>query len=57
MVRISKQQERRSRSPRKHQAPSAKTGPLRDNLPEGFKLHQNALSSDVAATAFIPKIK
>ena len=44
MVRISKQQERRNTSPRKRKAPSAKTGALKDNLPEGFKPHQNALS-------------
>ena len=57
MVRIAKQVERRNRSPRKNRAPSAKTGSLRDNLPKGFKEHGNALSGDVAATAFIPKIK
>ena len=57
MVRISKQQERRHRSPRKHQAPVPKTGPLQDNLPKGFKPHANALSGEVGAMAFIPKIK
>ncbi|MEI8366093.1 MAG: hypothetical protein WCF65_06715 [Parachlamydiaceae bacterium] len=57
MVRISKQSERRNRSPRKNQPPSVKTGPLQDNLPQGFKGHNNALSGDVAATAFIPRIK
>jgi len=57
MVRISKQQERRSQSPRKNKAPSAKTGALRDNLPEGFRKHPNALEGDLGATAFIPKIK
>lgn len=57
MVRISKQSERRNRSPRKHRAPSVKTGPLRDNLANGFKEHDNALTGDVAAKAFIPKIK
>lgn len=57
MVRISKQSEKRNRSPRKHKAPSIKTGALRDNLPEGFKPHGNALEGDIAATAFIPKIK
>ena len=57
MVRISKQQERRNTSPRKRKAPSAKTGALKDNLPEGFKPHQNALSGDAAAFGFIPKIK
>lgn len=57
MVRISKQNERRNRSPRKRQAPSAKTGPKKDNLPLGFKEHVNAVADDFAAQAFIPKIK
>ena len=57
MVRISKQKERRNRSPRKHRAPCAKTGPLKDNLPKGYKEHGNALSGDASAMAFIPKIK
>jgi len=57
MVRISKQAERRNRSPRKCRAPSPKTGALKDNLPNGFKKHENALTGDVAATCFIPKIK
>lgn len=42
MTRMSKQGERRNRSPRKHKKPSAKTGPLKDNLPKGFKEHDNA---------------
>ncbi|KIA78293.1 hypothetical protein [Parachlamydia acanthamoebae] len=57
MVRISKQQERRSRFPRKHRPPQEKTGPLKDRLALGFKGHANALEGDVAKTAFIPKIK
>lgn len=57
MVRISKQAERRNRFPRKHRAPSAKTGALKDNLPEGFKAHPNALEGDVAKLVFIPKIR
>lgn len=57
MVRISKQAEKRNRSPRKCRGPSVKTGPLKDNLPKGYKEHDNALPGDVAATAFIPKIK
>lgn len=55
MTRMSKQAERRNRSPRKHKAPSKKTGPLKDNLPEGFKPHTNALGQ--SATAFIAKVK
>lgn len=57
MVRISKQGEKRSRFPRKHRAPSAKTGSLQDNLPKGFKEHANALEGDLAKMVFIPKIK
>lgn len=57
MVRISKQSERRQRSPRKHKAPAVKTGPLKDNLPLGYKEHANALDGTLAATAFIPNIR
>jgi len=57
MVRISKQAERRSKFPRKHRAPSAKTGPLKDNLKIGYKEHANAVGGDIAATIFVPKIK
>jgi len=57
MVRISKQSERRNQSPRKHRGPSVKTGSLTDNLPKGFKEHNNALQGEVAAGAFIPKIR
>ncbi|NGX54539.1 MAG: hypothetical protein KR126chlam2_00152 [Chlamydiae bacterium] len=55
MTRTSKQQERRARCPRKRKAPSPKTGPLKDNLPKGFKPHENAVPE--GAMAFIPKIK
>jgi len=57
MVRISKQEERRHRFPRKHRKPSPKTGALVDNLPNGFKGHSNAVQGDLAQTVFIPKIK
>ena len=57
MVRISKQSQRRNRFPRKHRAPSAKSGPRQDNLPDGFKTHANALEGDLAKMAFIPKVK
>ena len=57
MVRVSKQQERRNRFPRKHRKPSVKTGTLADNLPEGYKSHSNAVEGDLAKTIFIPKIK
>lgn len=57
MVRISKQAERRSKSPRRHKKPSIKTGPRKDALSLGYKPHDNALEGEVAAQAFIPKIK
>lgn len=57
MVRIAKQTERRARSPRKHRAPSPKTGSQKDNLAKGFKEHGNALEGDLSGLAFIPKVK
>lgn len=57
MVRISKQSERRSRSPRRTRAPSKKTGPLKDKLENGFKEHANAIGGEAGKFAFIPKIK
>ncbi|MGA8164098.1 MAG: hypothetical protein WB791_03615 [Waddliaceae bacterium] len=57
MVRQSKQEQRRNRSPRKHRPPSKKTGPKKDNLSLGFKEHANAVSSGIAVSCFIPKIK
>jgi hypothetical protein len=57
MVRISKQSERRNQSPRRNKKPSEKTGPLAPNLPLGFKEHKNALEGELAAQAFIPKIR
>lgn len=57
MVRISKQSEKRAKSPRKHKKPAAKTGPRADQLSLGYKPHENAIAGDVAKTAFIPKIK
>ncbi|GAB4228033.1 MAG: hypothetical protein Tsb0021_05170 [Chlamydiales bacterium] len=57
MTRISKQNERRSQSPRRPRSPSVKTGPVKDNLPKGYKEHQNALDNELGKEAFIPKIK
>jgi hypothetical protein len=57
VVRQSKQGERRSVSPRRCRAPSPKTGRKEDNLPEGFKVHENAIDGVLAKQAFIPKIK
>lgn len=57
MVRISKQSERRNRSPRRTRSPSEKTGPRPANLPLGFKEHPNAIEGEMAKMAFIPKIR
>ena len=54
MTRMSKQGERRNQSPRKPQYPSPKTGSLKDNLPKGFKEHDNAGKEH---NVFIPKVK
>lgn len=54
MTRMSKQGERRARSPRKHKAPSPKSGPKKDALPLGYKSHDNTLSE---GGRFIPKIR
>jgi hypothetical protein len=55
MTRMSKQGERRAVSRRKRKKPTPKTGPRKENLPRGFKEHENALSG--RNDAFIPKIK
>jgi hypothetical protein len=57
MVRISKQEERRSRNPKRSRPPSPKTGPKKDNLPNGYKPHANAIEGNLAEASFIPKIK
>jgi hypothetical protein len=57
MVRISKQEERRQRCPKKHKAPAKKTGPKKDNLTVGYKPHANSLEGITAESFFIPKIK
>lgn len=57
MVRISKQEERRQRCPKKHRAPQKKTGPKQDNLACGYTPHANALEGVCAESSFIPKIK
>jgi hypothetical protein len=57
MTRLSKQARRRAVSPRRPSVPGQKTGPKRDNLPLGFKAHENAVSGDVAQAVFIPVIR
>lgn len=54
MTRMSKQSKRRQVSPRKHRKPEQKTGPLKDNLPLGYKEHANAAEG---LHVFIPKIR
>ena len=55
MVRISKQQERRMKCPKKRKAPSKKTGSKKDNLPLGYKAHDNA-ALHLTSMVYIPKI-
>jgi hypothetical protein len=57
MTRISKKEERRAQSPRRCRFPSPKTGPLKDNLPKGFKEQTNALTGEQAKTVFIGKVQ
>lgn len=55
MVRISKQEERRNKCPKRCRPPAAKTGPKKDNLPSGFRVHANSV--ETSGLVFIPKIK
>lgn len=57
MVRISKQAEKRRKSPRKSRYPSPKTGPLKDALPLGYKEHENALQDKNNTSIYIAKIQ
>jgi hypothetical protein len=53
---MSRQWKIRHMSRRCPQAPAAKTGSKKDQLPLGFKPHENALQGDTAKKAFIPKL-
>lgn len=57
MVRISKQAEKRQVSPKRCRFPSPKTGPLKDNLPLGYKERVNGLKEGSNASIFISKIQ
>jgi hypothetical protein len=57
MVRISKQAKKRAVFHRRPAPPAKKTGPKKDNLSQGYKLHANAIEGNLAQTLFIPKIK
>jgi hypothetical protein len=52
---MSKQSTRRAVSPRRPRNAGIKTGSKKDNLPSGYKPHENAAGQD--APFFIPKIK
>jgi len=56
MVRLSKQTRDRQVSPRRCKAPAKKTGPQKDNLKLGYKEHANALTGEMAAVCYIPKM-
>jgi hypothetical protein len=56
MTRISKQGRKRHLSPRRPRLPSTKTGPKKDALEGGYKMHENAISGESTPTRFIPKI-
>ena len=55
MTRMSKQSRKRAISPRKPRVPSIKTGPKRDRLELGHRVHKNALVGDLS-NRFIPKV-
>jgi len=56
MVRISKQAERRAKCPHRPRPPSIKTGPKKDALLGGFKMHESAIASgSLSLKCFIPK--
>lgn len=57
MTRVSKKAQRRAVSPRKRRQPGIKTGPKKDNLAEGYKVHANAFDGESKVPTFIPKIK
>ena len=57
MTRMSKQGERRARSPRKYRLPTPKTGPKRDQLEFGYRTHPNAVGAESAQDRYIPKIE
>lgn len=52
---MSKKGERRAQSPRRPRLPGIKSGPKKDKLKDGYKLHVNAVQG--SDTVFIPKVK
>ncbi len=56
MVRISKQAQRRAKCPHRPRPPAKKTGPKKDQLPQGFKPHATAIIDPrLSQKLFIPK--
>lgn len=56
MTRISKQGRERRVSPRRPRLPGVKTGSKKDVLEAGYKVHENAIPTEVVSNRFIPKI-
>lgn len=56
MTRRSKQERRRAVSFRKPRYPAEKTGPKKDQLEHGHKVHLNALEEGMSLGRFIPKM-
>lgn len=56
MTRMSKQGKLRNISKRRPRLAGPKTGPKRDQLEYGHKVHENALTAESVLNRFIPKI-
>ena len=57
MVRLSKQEKRRSMNYKAPRLAGPKTGPKKNNLAKGFRPHENGVSGALAQSHFIGKIK
>ncbi|MFT4552711.1 MAG: hypothetical protein ACI9S8_001337 [Chlamydiales bacterium] len=57
MTRLYKQAEHRGLMPRRPKIAGPKTGAKKDNLPQGYKEHPNAVEGDTASQIFVPKIR
>ena len=55
MTRLSKQNERRQKSPRKHRLAGVKTGPRKDKLERGYREHLNAVENS-QGLRFVPVV-
>ena len=56
MTRVSKQGRRRNMSPRRPRLGGVKTGPKKDQLEHGYRIHKNALTEE-STNRFIPAPK